>query len=103
ASQPIDVQAQGWRERLPTSVPEAFDEYLRRFGDEEERVRHVLTPLAFAEGAGLPWDRLWPALASALWGRSYDDGHVRRVLDRAGAFVIEQNEAGRSVYRLFHE
>jgi WD40 repeat protein len=103
AAEPVDTNARGWRRRLPTSVGEAFHEYLARFGPDEERVRHVLAALAYAEGSGLPWDALWAPLASALWGRKYDDGDVSWVLAHAGSFVSEQNDAGRSTYRLFHE
>jgi WD40 repeat protein len=88
---------------FPATVAKAFEQFLARFGDDERRVRDLLTPLAWAEGVGLPWDNIWPTLASALSGRQYDDRDVRWVLERAGSFVVEALEQDRSVYRLYHQ
>ena len=93
----------GWSDRLPETVGEAFDEWLDRFGSEKGRVRDLLRPLAFAEGGGLPWESLWPAVATAIAGRPYGDSDVEGVLEDAGAFVIEIRQEQRSAYRLFHE
>jgi len=87
---------------LPRKVPAAFDAYLARFGDKEIFVRDLLMPLAYAEGAGLPWDDIWAPVASALSKRKYDDPDIRWLLQNAGAFVLESAEEGHTVYRLFH-
>ncbi|WP_329484288.1 caspase family protein [Kribbella sp. NBC_01484] len=86
-----------WRD-----VGTAFDRDLARYGDQEGRVRALLTPLAWTEGAGLP-RQLWPALASALAGHDYTDGDVAWALEQAGAYIAEAVEQDRSVYRLYHQ
>jgi WD40 repeat protein len=89
------------------SVPAAFDEYLSRFdampGFSKRVAIDLLTPLAWAEGEGLPWETIWPRLASAISNREYADADIRRLLDHAGAYIVEANENERSVYRLYHE
>jgi WD40 repeat protein len=88
---------------FPDSVTQAFARYLARFGPAEKKVRDLLTPLAWAEGVGLPWGNTWPAVASALSGRAYGNDDVRWVMERAGSFVVETLEEDRSVYRLYHQ
>ena len=100
----VDVRQQDWSVRFPVSVGDAFDDFLHRFGEEEGRVRELLAPLAYAEGAGLPWENIWAPLASALAGARYTNEDVRWLRSRAAAFVVaEAVEEGRSVYRLFHQ
>ena len=103
AADPIDTSADGWEQRIPSNTREAFEEYLEQFGEINNQVRDVLLPLAFAEGHGLPWESIWAPLASALSGRHYGDADIRGVLEKAGPFVIEGQENGRSVYRLYHQ
>lgn len=88
---------------FPSTVNRAFGTYLRRFGSNQRRVRDVLLPLAYSEGQGLPWDNIWASLASALARRTYSNGDIKWVLERAGAFILEVADKGRSVYRLYHE
>jgi len=71
ASKPVDTSRPEWREQFPSTVGDAFDDYLGRFGVDEQRVRDLLRPLAYAEGAGLPWENLWAPLASTISGESY--------------------------------
>ncbi|GIG87365.1 hypothetical protein [Plantactinospora endophytica] len=99
----VDVRRRDWRVRFPDTVGDALDMYLERFGADEERVRDLLTPLAYAWGEGLPWEDVWARSASALSGRVYTDHDVVWLLARAGAYVVETAEDGRSVYRLFHQ
>jgi WD40 repeat protein len=103
AERPVDVRRGGWRDRFPSTVGAAFDEYLARFRTAKDRVRDLLRPLAHAEGAGLPWEDLWARLASALSGKDYTDHDIRWLLDHANSYVVEQVEQGRSVYRLYHQ
>lgn len=103
AGETVDPADEEQLARLPASVGAAFDEYLRRFGGDEERVRDLLEPLAYAEGAGLPWDGLWAPLAAALSGRPLGDGDVRWLLANARSYIAESLESGRSVFRLFHQ
>jgi WD40 repeat protein len=109
ADHAVDMSDRGWQERFPADVGQAFDEFLDRFdsrpvaGLTKAKVIDILTPLAYAEGVGLPWQYLWAPLASALAGRSYADSDIRLVLEHAGAYVIEARAHERSVYRLYHE
>jgi WD40 repeat protein len=88
---------------FPGTVSQAFAQYLKRFGAQEEKVRDLLSPLAWAEGVGLPWGNIWPLVASRLADRSYKDDDIRWVMERAGSFVREDLEQDRSVYRLYHQ
>lgn len=88
---------------FPKRLADAFDLYLARFGTLETAVRDLLIPLAYAEGKGLPWDNIWAPLASELSHRCYGDEDVRELLHRAGSFIMEDTEQGRSVYRLYHQ
>ncbi|WP_448640261.1 caspase family protein [Geodermatophilus sp. URMC 63] len=98
----VDIGRRGWRTRFPATVGDALDEYLERFGADEQRVRDLLQPLAYAAGSGLPWENIWAPLASALSGVGYTDSDVRWLLDRAGAYIVESTADERSVYRLYH-
>jgi WD domain, G-beta repeat len=104
ADEVVDVAAAGWEERLPATVGHAFDAYLERFGGDQQRVRDLLIPLAWAEGAGLPWEQLWASLACALAGTDrYNDDDIRWLQHAAAAYLVESREGGRSVYRLYHQ
>ena len=98
-----DPRSDEWRNRLPNTIGSAFGAYLGRFGAEEQRVRDLLLPLAYAEGEGLPWYNLWARLAQALSGRPYTDSDVTWVRHKAGAYIIEALQSGQSVYRLYHK
>lgn len=87
-----------------TGLGAAFDQDLARYGVDSALVRDVLVPLAWAEGAGLPWENLWAPLASRLAGGvHYTDDDVARVMGLAGAYIVESTDGDRSVYRLYHE
>ena len=104
ADKPLDPTIPGWEIRLPASVGHAFDAYLERFGLDEQRARDLLTPLAFAQGAGLPWEQLWAPLASALAeGKRYGDEDIRWLQQAAGAYLVEARDHDRSGYRLYHQ
>jgi WD40 repeat protein len=88
---------------LPATALEAFANDLQsRFGAEEQRVDDLLAALAWGQGKGLT-RRVWPQVANAFAGRSYDDDDVQWVLDHAGWHVIETGEDGQAVYRLGHQ
>ena len=99
---PLDEETIRRRE-FPATVAKAFEQFLARFGPEEKKARDLLTPLAWAEGKGLPWGNIWPILASALSDESYSDEDIRWLIERAGSFVIEALEQERSTYRLYHQ
>jgi WD40 repeat protein len=100
---PIDTSVSGWQRTLPSGVGEAFDDYLARFGEEEDRVRRLLTPLAFAEGQGLPRGTTWAAMATGLSEVRCTDADISEVLRFASDYVAEVVEGERSVYRLYHQ
>ena len=73
---------------------------------EAIRARALLSPLAYARGAGLPLARVWPAAARAFTGQAVTEYDLTKLLatDAAAPYVIEALDAsGRSVYRLYHQ
>ena len=98
-----DPEDPGWRARLPGTAAAAMHSDLEaRLGAEADRARDLLRPLAFAHGAGLPWEELWAPLASKLSGRDYTDDDLIWLRRQAGSYVVEAMESGHSVYRLYH-
>lgn len=100
---PVDVTRPGWQDRLPSEIGQAFEDYLTWFGPDEGRVRALLTPLAFAEGQGLPRGALWTGMATALSNRPCGEADVDWLLEKAAAYIAEVVDDGRSVYRLYHQ
>jgi hypothetical protein len=109
----VDVEAPGWELAFPGSVADAMDGYLNRLAEDaateqerrarKRRLRELLTPLAYAEGDGLP-RALWPAAATALADRSYSVEELDWLLDTAADYLVEQaTSEGDPVYRLYHE
>lgn len=99
----IETSDRAWKEQLPGDFATAFDEYLGRLGPEESRARDLLRPLAYAEGAGFPWEHLWAPSAKAMASAAYDDSDVQWALDQFADYLLEDVEDGHSVYRLYHE
>ena len=100
ALDPAEVSAdrQRWHD-----VGAAFDRDLDRYGEQAHRVRDLLTPLAWAEGAGLPRE-LWAPLATALTdNENYTDDDITWLLEQAAFYLVEALDQGRSVYRLYHQ
>ena len=112
----LDTSDPAWEETLPATVDDALK--FQEDADEAdslwplpyappqqtERARALLTPLAFAEGAGLPWAKIWLALAAAISGAPSSDEDVTWIITRAGAHIVEDiDRDGRSVYRLYHD
>jgi WD40 repeat protein len=70
------------------------------------RTRALLSPLAYAQGAGLPLASVWPAAASAFTGWQVTEDDLIQLLatDAAAPYVVEALDSrGRSVYRLYHQ
>ncbi|MFE6698809.1 caspase family protein [Streptomyces sp. NPDC057718] len=100
----VDASRPGWADALPSEVGGAFDDYLARFGADEQRVRRMLLALAFSEGKGLPRGRVWTELSSVLSGVSCTEEDVTWVLDVAEAYIAEvTDDDRRSAYRLYHK
>ncbi|MEV5613372.1 caspase family protein [Streptomyces sp. NPDC052225] len=92
-----------WCEQLPRLPGEAMERDLdQRLGPLADRARDLLRPLAYAQGAGLPWAGVWPRVASALAGRAYGDEDIVWLRQAAGSYVVEGVEDGGSVYRIYH-
>jgi WD40 repeat protein len=94
---------------LPSDLTAAFDEYLRRFDLRvnpdwsKQKLVDLLQPLAYAQGQGVPRPQ-WALFARTLSGRlNYVDADVRAVMEEAAPYIVASQEAGRTVYRLFHE
>ncbi|WP_410659464.1 hypothetical protein [Amycolatopsis sp. lyj-112] len=103
ADAPVDVTVLGWQDALPSEIDQAFEAYLDRYGSHRSRVRSLLTPLAFAEGQGLPRGVLWLNIAARLANRDFREEDVDWLLDEAGDYVAEVTDNGHSVYRLYHQ
>lgn len=106
---PTDVAVPGWPDRLPGDIGSAFEADLARFDAQRYRpltkakVTALLRPLAYAEGAGLPWGEIWARLANVLADASFEDQDIEALLRHAGAYIVAATESGALVYRLYHE
>ncbi|MFD7733291.1 hypothetical protein ACFV6F_23230 [Kitasatospora phosalacinea] len=92
------------RGRPHVGVEELLDHEFDRLPDPR-RVRDLLRPLAWAEGAGLPRRDIWPQVATALAaeGRTYHDEDISWLLQHVGFHLVESGESGQTVYRLHHQ
>lgn len=100
-----DPTDQYWRRSLPSTAAQAMahdlDTRLRPV--DATKVRDLLTPLAFAYGAGLPWENIWVPLVNRITGGHYTNADVLWLRRTAGSYLVETREAERSAYRLYHE
>lgn len=86
------------------SLAGIFEGDLARIDDKSGRVRELLGVLAWSQGAGVPWEGIWPAVGRALRDyATYTDDDVQQVLSAAGDYVVETAVGGSSYYRLYHE
>ncbi|MFE6872657.1 caspase family protein [Kitasatospora sp. NPDC057692] len=93
-----------WRNSLPHHASTAMHHDLhQRLGNDAQRAIDLLRPLAYAQGQGLPWEDVWAPLASHISGRTYTDDDLLWLRRKAGSYVVEATESGRSAYRLYHE
>ncbi|MFJ8081746.1 caspase family protein [Streptomyces sp. NPDC096205] len=99
----VDPGVPGWQEALPSDAGQAFAAYLSRFGPHQARVERLLRPLAYAQGAGLPWSSVWAPLAEALSGVPCPEDELHWLHQHAGAYIVESPTPAGSVFRLFHE
>ena len=99
-----DPADQAWRDALPRYAGDAMRRDLRlRLGDDAELAARLLLPLAYAQGAGLPWESIWPSLVDALSpSRGYGNDELIWLRRAAGSYAVESLADGRSVYRLYH-
>ncbi|MEU1516528.1 caspase family protein [Streptomyces sp. NPDC005811] len=100
---PADPYDPVWRGSLPTRPGQAMQRDLeQRLGADTARARDLLVPLAFAQGAGLPWGPVWPRLATALADREYTSEDIVWLREVAGSYLVETEEDDDSVYRVYH-
>ncbi len=95
-----------WRAGLPREAADAMrDDLDRRLGKDADKARDLLLPLAYARGAGLPWEDMWPRLVTALTKRRCGHADLDWLSDQAGYYITETatNDGHRSLYRLYHE
>ncbi|WP_180357038.1 glycosyltransferase [Streptomyces sp. TLI_146] len=79
-----------------------FRDLIQPLGPDEARSERLLSPLAYAQGAGLPIG-LWAPLVEALTGEVCTPEELRRFHDRAGSLVVDSTRPdGTTVHRLFH-
>ena len=107
-ARPARVSPEALVRDLPETVGDAFEAFLQRFGEREQRFKELLRPLAYAQGNGLPDRLLWTELATELSGHTYGLGDIDELLTSAGDYVVEEDLAEvqgppRWAYRLFHE
>ena len=106
ATQPLpDLSDPWWAHSLPSRAGPAMRRDLEsRLSFDADRALDLLRPLAYAQGAGLPWEDIWPRLAAALsGGRSYTNEDLLWLDDRAGSYLAESGTiADRPVYQLYH-
>ncbi|MER5937503.1 ATP-binding protein [Streptomyces sp. NPDC001928] len=87
--------------QLPASVGEALDLHALRVDGDPQVLRLILTPLALAEGQGLPAD-LWGPLTTAVAGQDMT-GTMAGAAALASPFLHPvDSEDGRTLLRLRH-
>ncbi|MFG1723136.1 caspase family protein, partial [Micromonospora chalcea] len=64
----------------------------------------LLRALAWTQGRGLPAGEIWQSMATALGttGATYGPDAADAVLERYGRYIVEDDQDGRAVYRLYH-
>lgn len=97
------LRGAGDSEPLATALRGELERQSRRPGAPAyEDLIHLLRPLAYAGGKGLPWGH-WLACASAMSGLSYNDDDLQRLVDATGDLLHEDlDPEGQSVYRPYH-
>ncbi|WP_432176181.1 hypothetical protein [Streptomyces sp. Tue6028] len=99
-----------WLSAVDNGVRGVFSADLHQLlRDPDERLRgiHLLRALAFARGNGLPWNRLWPAVADCLAGDpeiTFGDSDIAGLLaSPLGGYLTVDVADDTTVYRLFHD
>ncbi len=99
----VDTSEAGWEQHLKLDPDRAFQSRFEGFGTRRKIIADILMPLAFTEGSGLPWNQLWSAAASGISGVRYEYSDIESVRKEAAAFIVEAEENGVPVVRLYHE
>ncbi|MGW4759606.1 AAA family ATPase [Streptomyces chartreusis] len=108
---PVEPDGPGWLAAVDDGIRGVFRADLHQsLSDPQARlsVLHLLRALAFSRGKGLPWNRIWTAVADAV----ADDGGHGRFTDRdvsrllaspLGGYLTADVADDTTVYRLFHD
>lgn len=104
----VDVSEPEWWLQFPSTVGDAMEDYLDCFDSEQDRrrARSLLTALAYAEGAGFPFEAtedLWSPVACVLAERAYAREDVHWLLDTRAADLLHWTPGSPRRCRLFHQ
>lgn len=113
APAPQDVNDSQWRSRLQTGTTALLRDDLARVARDHHVAPALLLAVvratAFAQGNGLPWAEVWPAVTAAVLG---PDAPAQRDIDaairlvqhsRLIGYLTTGEEDGRAVYRPVHQ
>ncbi|NCA71231.1 MAG: tetratricopeptide repeat protein [Sphingobacteriia bacterium] len=102
-AEPVNTSQPDWERGLSRSIEDALERDLAQL-DAPQRVREMLTALAWSYGGGLP-DDLWILFTNALSPNEsrFAPADIDWILSTAGRYIIEGGEDGRAVYRLSHQ
>lgn len=108
---PIDTLEKGWQLSVSTTAENAFEHDLHSVvlvidgKPQPTAVRELMGALAFAYGAGMPADDVWPAMATAAssLGLTYTRDHAYQVITALGRHIVASTEADQPVYRIAHQ
>ncbi|MFI1075965.1 AAA family ATPase [Streptomyces puniciscabiei] len=108
-----DVQDPVWRSRLLAGTTALLASDLRQVAEDRDidlrMLLAVLRATAFAQGSGLPWAEVWPAVAAAAFGPKAPaaveiDAVIRTVRhSRLVGYLAAGEEDGRVTYRPAHQ
>ncbi|MFH9712861.1 AAA family ATPase [Streptomyces luteogriseus] len=108
-----DIQDPLWRGRLLAGTTALLSGDLRQVAEDQDislpLLLAVLRATAFAQGAGLPWAEVWPAVAAAVLGPAAPsaggiDAVIRTVRhSRLVGYLATGEEDGRVTYRPAHQ
>ncbi len=106
---PVDTSDAAWRERLSSTVEDAFHHdlargaALTRDGDSlPQAATELLSALAYSYGAGFPAEDVWPAVATALstTGTEYEPPRHGLGSQRVRPLHHASSLSGQAIYRL---
>lgn len=107
----IDVRAQHWQRQLATTVGGALDRDLSSGvplihdgAGIPDAARDLLHALAWSQGRGMP-RVVWTTAATAmsLNGVEYRTEDLDWLLEHYGCYVVEDEQDGEAIYRLYHQ
>jgi WD40 repeat protein len=103
---PADGQVLGTMVR--DGMAAALERRFAAFGPRASQLLDILMPLAWAAGAGVPLEVIWPLMANAIRPADSPVPPIREqditdALVDVGSFVLRTMDNGRELYRIRHE